>query len=337
MTASAAHPVPDQSEPDAVTHARALLAAGDDLSLAQISLLARQACNNGDMAGYIAVFSQIEPRLSRHFQQHCQEPEFLNDTGRVAGNINIFRKLRYRSLSGPVLAFEKIYRRNASDLKRLQWVSRNLWDELPFQMPRIIEIVHGRRFSVVLFAFEQFTPVNAQGLFDAMRRMTAFSTAHPVSAFAHVDRVMLGLPKLYALRRKNLVHNLGVAGIGAAELDQIEAACMDTAHVINHADLHPFNVGQNGMIYDWDSSCFAPAAHDPGRMIAAIRDFRHLAALLDFVTTKLARDPVTERREIARIIFFYLVYAAKTRLGAQDKAALATLRAMFREAQAGLI
>lgn len=336
MSVSAARAVPSRPVSDALAEAHAWLAAGDELTFPQVNLLARQACEAGDMDFYTALFCQIEPRLRCHFQQNCLEPEFLNDTGRVAGNINIFRKVQYRSLSGQVLAFEKIYRRNSADLKRLQWVSRNLWGKLPFRMPRIIEIVPGRRFSVVLFAFDAFAPVSADGLFETMRRMYAFSMAHPVSAFAHVDAVMLGLPKLYALRRQNLTRNLMTAGISAAELARTEAACMDTVHVLNHADLHAFNVGQNGMIYDWDSSCFAPAALDPGRTMAAIRAFRHLSGLRDFIANRLGHDIEAERAEVARIIFFYLVYAAKTELAAQDDAALATLRAMFAEVQAGL-
>ncbi|WP_071797164.1 phosphotransferase [Natronohydrobacter thiooxidans] len=336
MTVPAATPAPDDADPDPLAQARSLLGAGKELSIAQINLLARHAFTNRDMDFYTEFFATIEPRLQRHFRHNCLAPEFLDDTGRVAGNVNIYRKLRYRSLSGPVLAFEKIYRRNAADLKRLQWVSRNLWGKLPYDMPRIIEIVPGRRFTVVMFDFEAFAPVSAEGLFETMRRMNAFSIAHPASAFAHVEEVMLGLPELYALRRRNLSPNLVRAGISEAELAQTESACMDTVHVLNHADLHRFNIGQNGMIYDWDCACFAPAAHDLGRTIAAIRDFQRLSGLQSFITNRLGRDLEQERAEVARIMFFYLVYAAKKRLTKQDDAALTTLRAMFRAVQAGL-
>lgn len=336
MTVSAKMPVPPRSESQKLAEAHSLLRAEKELTPHQISLLARHACSTGDMAFYKDLFCRVEPQLQRHFQQNCEEAEFLADTGRVAGNVNIFRKLQYRSLSGPVLAFEKIYRRNSPDLKRLQWVYRNLWGRTPCRMPQIIEIVQGRRLSVVLFAFEAFAPATAEGLFEIMRRMTAFSMAYPVSAFAHVDAVMLDMPKLYRQRREDLSRNLITAGFGDADMAQTEAACMDTVHVFNHADLHRFNVGQNGMIYDWDSSCFAPAAHDPGRTMASIRTFRHLSGLHGFISKQLQRDLVQERSEVARIIFFYLVYAAKRKLTEEDDAALRSLRTMFREVQTAL-
>jgi len=309
---------------------------GKELTFQQVALLARHACTTGDMAFYIRLFSQIEPRLRRHFQKNCQQAEFLGDTGRVFGNVNIFRKVQYRSLCGPVLAFEKIYRRNSADLKRLQWVYRTFWGKLPCQMPRIIEINQGRRFSVVLFEFEAFDPVSPDALIEILLQMNAFSIAHPASGFDTLEATMLEMPQLYQRRMRNLAANLAMAGVPRTDLPAIQAACMDTVHVFNHADLHRFNVGQNGMIYDWDCACFAPAAHDLGRAAASLREFRRLAGLRDFIQDRLGRDMTKDRADVARIMFFYLVYAAKKKLSPQDDAALITLRAMFTAVQRDL-
>lgn len=317
--------------------ARARLCDGKELGVHQISLLARHACMTRDMQSYVTLMTQVEPRLRHHFQDNCSDAEFLRSTGKVFGNVNIFRKVQYRSLSGPVRAFEKIYRRGGADLNRVQWVARNLWGKLPCKMPRIIEIVHGRRFSVVLFEFEAFSPISPDGLIETLRDMNEFSLSHPSTSFDMILPSMRQLPILYQHRRKSLLANLEVAGVSESDLDTVERACMDTVHVFNHADLHRFNVGQNGMIYDWDCACFAPAAHDLGRAIASLRDFRRLIGLRDFIQNRLGRDVSKDPADIARIMFFYLVYAAKKRLGAQDEAALAPLRAIFASARRDLV
>ena len=315
--------------PQALLDAQARMRDGKEPSLHQIGLLARQASATGDMDAYIQLFTKVEPRLRRHFQHHSPEAEFLRSTGKVAGNINVFRKLTYKSLSGPVPAFEKIYRRNGSDLKRLQWVARHLWGRLPCQMPQIIEIVPGQRLSVVLFAFEPFTPVSPDGLLETLRDMNEFSIAHPASAFDVIEPAMQQMPLLYQQRRQTLAAGLALGGVSESELAGIEAACMDIVHVFNHADLHRFNVGRNGMIYDWDCACFAPAAHDPGRAIAALRTFRRLSGLRDFIQNRLGRDMAKTRSDAARIMFFYLVYAAKKKLTDQNTDEIKTLHEIF--------
>ncbi|MFN7002741.1 MAG: aminoglycoside phosphotransferase family protein [Roseinatronobacter sp.] len=307
---------------------------GKALDARQIGLLARQYRDADDMEGYRTFFAEADPGLRQHFMENGTDAAFLRDTGRVAGAVNIFRKLRYKSYAGPMPAFEKIYRRNAPDLNRLKWVYRNLWGKPPYRMPRLIEVIDGRHLSVALFGFEPFEPVSPDDLITVMVAMNEFSIGQPVTAFDHVHPSLLRMPALYMSRRKTLARHLEVAGIAETELARVEASAMAALPVFNHGDLHRFNVGRNGAICDWDCSCFAPAAHDLGRALAALRTFRFVSGLRDFITNRLGQDVAKDRQEKARIMFFYMVYAAKTRTVEKDSEQIATLRKIFSEIQA---
>lgn len=307
------------------------------LSFRQIGLLAEHAWLTRDMAQYVKLFTKIEPQLEPHFEHHCRAPEFIPRTGKVLGNVNVYRKLRYSSFSGPVKAFEKIYQRNGDDLRRLQWVYRNLVDELPFAIPRIVEIVHGQRLSVVIFKFEPFSRISPDGLIETLCTMNEFSSAHPASQFDMIDGSMQQLPHLYKSRRKILATNLVAAGFTEQSLSDVERACMDTVHVFNHGDLHRSNVSETRMIYDWDCACFAPEEHDLGRAVAALRAFTRPASLRKFIRNRLGRIIAQDDTRIWRIMFFYLVYAAKKLAAKPDDAErLNMLREVFIELRAAM-
>lgn len=315
--------------PHALAEARHCLATDRPLTARQVSLLARHFRDNHDMDGYCAVFAKADPALHRHFRDNSTEASFARTTGKVRGAVNVFRRVHYKSYSGTVPAFEKIYARGAADLKRVQWVYRNLWGKPPYQMPRLIETVPGKRYTIAVFALEAFSPVSAEDLFSIVNEMQAFSRRHPITAFDQVHPALLRMPSLYMSRRKNLMHNLALSGLSEAHLSQVEKQIMSADHVFNHGDLHRYNIGQNGMIYDWDSSCFAPAAHDPGRALAALRNYRFLKGLQNAIETRCADTILRDREDMARVMFFYLVYAAKTRLQQDDTAPLANCRKIF--------
>ncbi len=310
--------------------------AGTRLSFRQISLLAQHARATGDMGFYVTIFARIDPELRPHFEQNSHAAVFLRSSGKAAGNINVFRKLRYSSLRGPVTAFEKIYRSNGADLRRLQWVYRNLYGQLPCPMPEMLEIVHGKRLSVVLFAFERFRAISAEGLIETLRAMHRFSCAQPATAFDRIEPAMMRMPKLYQNMRAALIGQLHLAGVAEDDLAQVERSCMDAGSVFNHGDLHRFNVGQTGMIYDWDTACFAPAALDLGRGLAALTPLTDIAVLHGVIRSQFGYDPAQDRTEVARILFFYLVYATQKLRKEVDPRPdqIATLRAIFKDIRA---
>ena len=323
--------------PPKLVEAQARLTNGDALAPGHINTLARHFMTTDDMDGYCRFLAGIEPALRRHFLENGSDPSFMRATGKVAGAINVFRKLHYKSFCGTVPAFEKIYVRRWPDLKRLKWVYRNLWGKLPFQMPRLIEVIDGKQYSVAIFAFERFEPVSVEELITTALAMNKFSIGHPITAFDHVHPSLKRMPALYKTRRKTLIHNLGSAGISDADLIRLEAQVMTAEPVFNHGDLHRFNVGRNGIIYDWDCGCFAPAAHDLGRMLAALRTFRFVSGLKDFVRNRLGRDTCRDEEEQARIMFFYMVYAAKQRLTEADGEQIMTLGKIFNDIQTTLL
>lgn len=302
--------------------------SGAALNFAELCQIARHYHAKQDMAGYARLLLNFDPRLRGHIG-NCQNSEFLQATGCVPGAVNIYRKLRYKTLSGEKTCFEKIYTRKSPDFQRMQWFYRNMAAELTVAAPRLLEIVEGRQLAVCIFEFQPFKHSSADGLFAIVNAMSRFAARHPQSAYPDAPDCMKRWPALCDTRYSNLRENLLLAGYTKNEIAQLRHRIDGFATVFNHGDLHRFNVGANDTVYDWDSCCFAPPGHEIGRSIAALRSFERLGGLQSAITNRFS-DYLSEWPDVRlQILIFFLIYDAKTRLSPDDTARIAFLREVF--------
>lgn len=290
-----------------LTRAQARKDSGARLRLKDINALAAACKRAGDVEGYGAHLAEVEPALSDHVTRYTLEAAFLPKTGKVSGAINVYRKLRYRGLSGEVEVFEKVYHSDDPGLIRLEWAYRHAQAHLPFEMPSIIEILRGPRLTVVLFAFRPFRAISEGALLALLPEFRRAQATIRALDFPSLPAALTTLPPLYQTRRGELDDTLAVADIAPARFAALETQVFATEHVLNHGDLHRYNISRDQVFYDWDSACFAPSAHDLGRFMAAMRRFKTTAEARAF----LREIGLEAEGEQARALFFFLVYTTR--------------------------
>ena len=201
---------------------------------------------------------------------------FLHTHEKGEGALDTFRILKHNEKN----LFEKIYRSDSIDLKNLLFYYHKIRKEIKDKktiIPRIEEIIHGKKITIILF--EKKTHIKI------------------TDTYRFLDITTSCIKELTCLKEKKITSNIyslrchrksiDFCKEKKLSLDPIFKACKtieDLPLFFAHADLNLNNISADGTIYDWDSSGYLPAGYDLACVITESEVYKG-NEIIDFIKT----------------------------------------------------
>lgn len=215
---------------------------------------------------FICVVRGYDPRL------WVPTPAATFITGGAAqGSLNAFR-----IFEGPVPAFEKIYRGDASEWERCQFFYDTVLPTLDgtfFRVPRLMMQAKGLRLLLAHFELVSINPMSKRVHLDLVRRVVATLRSVPLSIktedgwLGRWQNTPYFVEKISKTRKILQSERLSFFPIErflflAASLPKFAA----------HGDLNTANVGVGDLVIDWDCFGYFPAEYDVALIVALYFD-----------------------------------------------------------------
>lgn len=276
-------------------------------SFADLKVLAEKYVGRTDHAAYEKALRAFDEQVD--FLVDSARCKFVG-SGKGRFTLNAYRKL---GLEGESL-FEKVYAADSLDWKKCSFFYQHLAPELKasqIRVPALREASCGKRLAIARFEFLQHAPLLREHyLARAMSIVQALSTLEVVGTIDQPDFVNLDLHFGFERCYRKTDEFLRKADEPAELLRRMRMRCEAMPRFVGHGDLSLPNLGQAGLVLDWDNFGFYPPGFDLALVLVLEGREWPQDALEDLIEE--AYTPVADRCDRAAfgcsILYFYCVF-----------------------------
>lgn len=241
--------------------------------------------------------------------------------GAGKGSLNSYRKI---ILDNNDLYFEKIYKSDSDDLKKIEFFYQNIFPHIggKFKVPRLV-LLRGHFGSVALFQWiDNFVPIDREKILDFYRffreavtvlKIPSDSRCEILVDFTRESMIQDGL------KRSKEWLNLKKR---ADELKYIDMICAflkllpRKELIFNHGDINKANISENGIVIDFDRCGFYPAGYDLAFIASKQFFFEDLNAMEVYLQKDIKDFSLIEK--LGFYFFAFLFYSRGVGVKASD-------------------
>lgn len=270
-----------------------------------------QICrSDNNLTAYEKVLGDYDPIVQLISTNETIATEFIG-YGLGDDSLNVFRKVELKD----EMLFEKVYLLDSPDFNRLEWFEnfvRKEVEAIEYKVPKLIKIIKGEKLAIVYYQFLNEPLDNLKRpkkqLIEIAQNLNSLNLSNTAKLnFPKKSLDFTSIP-IYQKSKAALIKWLQKSGIDAKKFDKYESLVMSLPRALNHGDLHGKNVGDNGVVIDWDRAGFYPIGFDIGYILSNTKNVTDLSLWQKEVMLLNCNIHLQKEKFLFAVTFFSAVF-----------------------------